>query len=112
MARCALSLSVSGESIGDMEEEFELPDGRKVRSTQRALENLEDHDDCPFCLGRAAAHCGDGNDSNPFPEVDFPPGSAQRYEDDHWLWGMGHSVGSTEPGGLLWFEEPNRGHDA
>lgn len=55
MARCALSLSVSGESIGDMEEEFELPDGRKVRSTQRALENLEDHDDCPFCLGRAAS---------------------------------------------------------
>ncbi|EUA06435.1 hypothetical protein I546_5433 [Mycobacterium kansasii 732] len=100
-------------SIAGMEdeEEFRLPDGRKVRITQRALENFDDHDDCPFCLGRAAAHRGDGVDCNPFPKVDFPP-HMERYEDDHWLWGMGHAVGSEEPGGLLWFEQPNRNYDA
>lgn len=95
-----------------MEEDFDLPNGRKVRITQRALDNFEDHDDCPFCQGRAAAHRGDGEDCNPFAKVDFPEGSPDRYEDDHWLWAMGHSIGSTEPGGLLWFEQPNRGHDA
>jgi hypothetical protein len=38
-------------------EDFELlPDGRKVRFTDRALELFDDHDECPFCIGRAAAH--------------------------------------------------------
>lgn len=95
-----------------MEEDVRLPDGRKVYITQRALENFEDHGDCPFCLGRAAAHRGDDEDCNPFPKADFPKGSPERYEDDHWLWTMGHAVGSQEPGGLLWFEQPNRRHDA
>ncbi|MCG5432572.1 hypothetical protein LV457_09765 [Mycobacterium sp. MYCO198283] len=95
-----------------MDEDFRLPDGRKVRLTPSALENSEDHDDCPFCLGRAAAHRGDGEDCNPFPECDFPKGSPERDQDDHWLWAVGHALGSEEPGGLLWFEQSNRGHDA
>lgn len=95
-------MSVSGGSMAGMEEDFQLPDSREVRITQRALENFDDHDDCPFCQGRAAAHRGDGEDSNPFPKVDFPKGSSERYEDEHWLWAMGHAVGSDEPGGLLW----------
>lgn len=50
-------------------EEFDLPDGREVRITERALANVEDHDDCPFCQGRAAAHRGDGEDCNPSPRL-------------------------------------------
>jgi hypothetical protein len=56
-----------------MEEDVDLPDGRKVRVTERALENFDDHGECPFCQGRAAAHRGDGDGCNPFPKVDFPP---------------------------------------
>jgi hypothetical protein len=92
-------------------EEFELPGGRKVWITQRALENFDDHDECPFCLGRAAAHRGDDADCNPFPEVDVRKGSVEWYESDYGLWLAGHSLGSGEPGGLLWFEQPNRGDD-
>jgi hypothetical protein len=91
-------------------EEFELPDGRKARITQRALE-IDDHDDCPFCLGRAAAHRGDGEDRNPFPEVDFRRRSVEWCESDYGLWLEGHAIGSIEPGGLLWFEQPNRADD-
>ncbi|MDI3312951.1 MAG: hypothetical protein QJR12_01290 [Mycobacterium sp.] len=41
-------------------EESDLPDDRELRITDRALEGMDaDHDDCPFCLGRAAAHRGD-----------------------------------------------------
>jgi hypothetical protein len=50
-------------------DEFELPDGRKVRFTERALENLNGHDNCAFCPGRAAAHRGDGEDTNPHTDV-------------------------------------------
>jgi len=89
--------------------EFRLPDGRKVRITERALENIDDHDDCPFCLGQAAAHRGDAEECNPFPEVDVRRGSDEWYESDYGLWLTGHSLGSTEPGGLLWYEQPNRG---
>jgi hypothetical protein len=88
-------------------EEIELPDGRKVRISARALD-IDDHDDCPFCLGRATAHRGDGEDRNPFPRVDAPRGSAQWYESDYGLWLTGYGVGSAEPGGLLWYEQPNR----
>ncbi|MBO0854621.1 MAG: hypothetical protein J2P18_12755 [Nocardia sp.] len=94
-----------------MEEDFYLPDGRRVWITERALENFEDHDDCPFCQGRAAAHRGCGEDRNPFVKVEFPQGSSELYEDDHWLWAQGHALGSKEPGGLLLFEQPNRGQD-
>ncbi|MCH9736965.1 MAG: hypothetical protein K0U78_20835 [Actinomycetia bacterium] len=99
-------------------DEFELPDGRKVRFTDRALDNLEDlddhddhddHDDCAFCLGRAAAHRGEDVDTNPFGDV--PRGSVRWYDTDYGMWLSGHEVGSTEPGGLLWFEQPNRGTD-
>jgi hypothetical protein len=89
-------------------EQFDLTDGRKARITQRALE-IDDHDDCAFCLGRAAAHRGDGEDCNPFPEVDVRRGSDEWYESDYGLWLAGYGVGSTEPGGLLWYEQPNRG---
>jgi len=48
-------------------EDFDLLDGRKVRFTERVLESdIDEHDDCPFCLGRAAAHRGDGEERNPF----------------------------------------------
>nr|BBX78176.1 hypothetical protein MFLOJ_19630 [Mycobacterium florentinum] len=88
--------------------EFELPDGRKVRITGRALEFFDDHDGCPFCIGRAAAHRGEPEDSNPYPAVDMSVGSVDRYETDYGLWLAGYGIGSTEPGGLLWFEQPNR----
>lgn len=84
-----------------------MADRKQIRITNRVLET-EDHDDCPFCLGRAAAHRGDSMDTNPFPEIDYPKGSEEQYEDDHWLWDNGYSVGSMEPGGLLWYEQPNR----
>lgn len=44
--------------------------------------------------------------------VGWSQGSPDRYEDDHWLWRQGYAVGAQEPGGLLWFEQPNRGNDA
>jgi hypothetical protein len=50
-----------------MEDELDLPD-RKVRITQRALENIDDHDECPFCLGRAAAHRGESKRLQPVSE--------------------------------------------
>jgi hypothetical protein len=50
-------------------DDIELPDGRNVRITDRALEHLDDHDGCPLCLGRAAAHRGNGDDTNPFTDV-------------------------------------------
>lgn len=90
-------------------DEFKLPDGRTVKITERALRDFNDHDNCSFCAGRAAAHRGESKDSNPFPPGDLPPASPQRYESDHWLWMAGHEVGATEPGGLLWYEQPNRG---
>ena len=99
-----------GGMIGVMEE-LELPDGRKVRFTDRVLESdLDDHDDCPFCLGRSTAHRGDGEGHNPFPPVDVSQGSVEWYESDYGLWLAGHDLGSTEPGGLLWYEQPNRGN--
>lgn len=92
-------------------DDFDLPDGRKVRFTDRVSEDLdEDHDDCAFCLGRAAAHQGSGAETNPFVEV--PRDSVDWYETDYGLWDAGHSLGSTEPGGLLWFEQPNRATDS
>jgi hypothetical protein len=76
----------------------------------RALEGLDDdHDDCAFCLGRDAAHRGESRDRNPFPAVDFSDGSVKYDETDYGLWLVGYDLGSTEPGGLLWFEQPNRG---
>lgn len=93
-------------------DEFELPGGRKVRFTDRALDNLEDldgHDDCAFCQGRSAAHRGEAADTNPFGDV--PRGSVRWYDTDYGMWLSGHELGSTEPGGLLWFEQPNRGTD-
>jgi hypothetical protein len=101
-------LSVVGGMIGVMEE-FELPDGRKVRFTDRVLESdLDDHDDCPFCLGRATAYRGDGEENNPFPPVDAAEGSVEWYESDYGLWRAGHDLGSTEPDGLLWYEQPKQ----
>jgi hypothetical protein len=51
-------------------EEFELANGQRVRITDRALDGLDsDHHDCPFCLGRAAAHRGEGQDANPFTPI-------------------------------------------
>ena len=38
-------LSVRAVSMLSVEE-FELPDGRKVRITDRALEHFDDHDEC------------------------------------------------------------------
>ncbi|MHA7649008.1 hypothetical protein ACX9NE_04420 [Mycobacterium sp. ML4] len=85
-----------------------LLDGRKVRITDRALELFDNHDECPFCLGRAAAHRGESEDSNPYVAVDVPQGSVDWYETDFGLWLAGYDIGTTEPGGLLWFEQPNR----
>ena len=89
-------------------EEFDLPDGRKVPITERALENFDDHDDCPFCVGRAAAHRGDNGDCNPFPkpDTDIREDRAAWYETDYGLWQVGQAVGAIEPGGLLWYENP------
>ena len=93
----------------DDDEDFELlPDGRRLRITDRALEQFDDHDECPFCIGRAAAHRGESEDSNPYPLVDVAEGSVDWYETDYGLWLAGYGIGSTEPGGLLWFEQPNR----
>jgi hypothetical protein len=91
-------------------DDIELPDGRNVRITDRALEHLDDHDGCPLCLGRAAAHRGNGDDTNPFTDV--PDDSVKYYDTDYGLWQVGHNLGSSEPGGLLWFEQPNRGADS
>lgn len=87
-------------------EEVEFPDGTAVEISKRVLEQGEDHDDCPFCLGRAAAHRGE---SNPFPDVEPADDSISRHETDHGLWAVGHSVGSKEPGGLLWYEQAEDG---
>jgi hypothetical protein len=101
-------MSELSASIADMSE-FTMPDGRKVRITDRVFESFdEDHDDCPFCLGRAAAHRGEDRSVCPFPEVDFSDGATKYYETDYGLWMVGHDLGATEPGGLLWFEQPNR----
>jgi len=81
-------------------EAAELPDGRKVRLTRRVLENIDDHDDCPFCLGRAAAHRDDDARHNPFPVADSPRGSIEWYESDYGLWATGYAAGSAETGGL------------
>jgi hypothetical protein len=78
--------------------------------SERALEYVDEHDDCPFCLGRAAAHRGDGVETNPFTDV--PDASVKPYETDYGLWQVGHHLGSSEPGGLLWFEQPNRSADS
>jgi hypothetical protein len=95
--------------MDDDDDSFTLPDGRKARFTDRLLELFDDHDECPFCIGRAAAHRGEGVETNPHPPVDVPQGSTEWYETDYGLWLTGHSLGSTEPGGLLWHEQPNRG---
>jgi hypothetical protein len=88
--------------------EFELPDGRSVRISDRVLEQADsDHLDCAFCLGRAAAHVGDQSETNPFTAPDAKPGSVDWYESDYGLWREGHHVGRAEPGGLLWFEQPS-----
>lgn len=99
--------SEHGATIVQMEEGFELPDRRKVQITKRGLETV-DHDDCPFCRGRAAAHRGDGEECNPFPKPDFDirDNRSGWYETDYGLWLAGHGVGSIEPGGLLWYENP------
>ena len=80
-------------------EEFEVPNRRKVQITQRALE-IDDHDDCPFCLGRAAAHRGEGEDGNPYPKPDARKGSVDLYETDYGVWLAGYGIGSNEPGGV------------
>lgn len=67
----------------------------------------EDHDDCPFCRGRDAGHQGEPQSTNPFPHIDYPKDSDDKYEDPHWLWNEGWALGRMEPGGLLWFEQPN-----
>lgn len=92
----------------DDAEDFDLPDGRKLRITDKAREFFDDHDECPFCIGRAAAHRGEPEDSNPYPAVDVSEGSVDWYETDYGLWLIGYGIGSTEPGGLLWHEQPNR----
>ncbi len=91
------------------DEDLALHDGRKLRITDKALEFFDDHDGCPFCIGRAAAHRGEPDDSNTYAAVDVPEGSADWYETDYGLWLTGYGIGSTEPGGLLWHEQPNRG---
>ncbi|WP_235216014.1 hypothetical protein [Mycobacterium kyorinense] len=88
-------------------EYFELPDGRKVRITDRTAENIDNHDDCPFCEGRTAAHRGEP-DRNPYV-CTADPGSDDWYQSDHALWGYGYSLGRHEPGGLLWHEQRNFG---
>ena len=85
-------------------EEFELPDGRRVRVLDNTVLRQEDHDDCAFCLGRAAAHRGELAESNPFPPTDAEPSSTRWYESEFGQWEAGYSVGTQEPGGLLWFE--------
>ena len=87
-------------------DEFELGNGQRVRITDKALETSGDHDDCAFCLGRAAAHRGTGVETNPFTDV--ADESTPAYETAHGLWLIGHGIGATEPGGLLWFEQPTR----
>jgi hypothetical protein len=37
----------------------------------------EDDGDCAFCLGREAAHRGEGEDQNPFPKTDARKGSIE-----------------------------------
>lgn len=59
-------------------DEFELPDGRKVRIADKALDNFDAHDECPLRHGRAAAHRGEAAKTNPF--TDIPEGSVKYYE--------------------------------
>jgi hypothetical protein len=89
-----------------------LTDGQKVLITERVRESIDDQDDRSFCVGRAAARRGDGEECNPFPRIYATQGSAQWYESDHGLWLAGHAVGSGESGGLLWYGQPNRGCDS
>jgi len=59
-----------------------------------------------FCPDRAAAHRGEGVATSPF--IDVPNESVKWYDTDHGIWRAGHDLGCTEPGGLLWFEQPDR----
>jgi hypothetical protein len=90
-------------------EEFELPNGTRVRISDRLADIDDDHEDCPFCQGRSAAHRGEPEDSNPFPETEAETGTTEWHESDYGMWLCGHGIGVTEPGGLLWFEQPDRG---
>jgi|GEM_PF-3510334 len=84
-------------------EEFELANGERVQISDRALDGLDsDHHDCPFCLGRATAHRGEGQDTNPFsPEPGVRPRTVGWYDSEYGLWLTGHSLGTTEPGGVV-----------
>lgn len=75
------------------------------------FDDESEDDGCPFCLGRAAAHGGESDDTNPFPKVDLSDGSVEWFETDRGLWLCGHSVGAQEPGGLRWYEQPGREND-
>lgn len=55
-----------------------------------------DHSDCAFCLGREAAHRGENEDRNPYPETNARPGSIDWYETDYGLWLTGHGIGCHE----------------
>ncbi|BAX94245.1 hypothetical protein [Mycobacterium shigaense] len=63
----------------------------------------EDFDDDPgdfaFCLGREAAHRGESEDQNPYPETDARPGSIEWFDTDYGLWLAGHGIGSGESQG-------------
>lgn len=84
-------------------ERFELSDGRKVSVPDR----IDEHDDCAFCNGRASAHRGELLDRNPFELSTAAPKSVAWYESDYAMWIEGHNLGGREPGGLLWYEQPN-----
>jgi len=61
-----------------------------------AQSDVDDRDeDCPFCMGREAAHQGKGPDFNPFPKT-VHKGSTDWYESDHGLWVTGYGVGLHE----------------
>lgn len=52
-------------------------------------------DNCPFCLGVAAAERGEPEEANPFPldyDIDNPDETGKAYKSDHWLWGVGYST--------------------
>jgi hypothetical protein len=90
-------------------EEFKLPDGGKVLFTGRVLESdLDDHDNCPFCLGRPPAHRGDGEEHNPFPPADVTKGSVDWYESDYRLWWLATTLDRPSQVGCSGTGNPTR----
>ena len=89
-------------------DERDLAGCRQVRVPDGVLER-EDQDDCPFCLGRSAAHRGEPAEANPFPPTGSSSNSLSWYESDVGSWGAGYSLGAIEQGRLLWFERPDLG---